>query len=460
MELKDDFRDIMLVDENGRIEYFSIGDLDFFDLKPEELIGKKVPQLYANLDEESSTLMRAASRGETCLGCTQSLETKGGKIVRQVSDTFCIMEEGQVKGAIEFARYDEERDLLAAAGRRREKMPVRKSCHLEEMIGTSPSVLQIKERAKKVFELDAPVLITGETGTGKELLARIIHDCSSRKNAPFMYINCSTLPETLLEGILFGICSGSFTGAEEKEGLFLLAGEGTIFLDEINSMPLSIQGKILRAIEEKRIRPVGGEEIPVSARVVAACNIDMTQLLRGEQMRKDLFFRLSVIQFELPPLRQRKADIPLLIQYYLNQFNQRFNKNIIGLDRKTEAFFLNHEWPGNVRELKNILEGAFHCVSGSKITFDDVRERFFAAEEDPFQEKWNARDYRLQKTGIRQYLNHFEQSQIEQALVLWDGVIAKAAKSLGLSPAALRYKMKKYGLVDWQTEGEKESYDQ
>ena len=445
MELKDRFKDIMLVDEDGRIEYFSIDNLDFFDLKPEELIGKKVFQLYGNLDEKNSTLMRAAGTGECSLHCVQELETKGGKRVRQISDTFCIKNGGELKGAIEFAYYNEKDDVVEQRNRRIRTDGINTccSCTLEDMIGRTEGMMQIKRKAVKIFDLDSPVLITGETGTGKQLLARVIHDCSKRKDFPFIYVNCSALPEQLLEGILFGISKGSFTDAEEKEGLFQVAGKGSIFLDEINSMPLSTQAKLLRALEEKRVRPVGGEEVPVHARVIAACNVNIEGLLQGDQLRKDLYFRLSVIHFELPPLRERREDIPLLTEYYIQHFNQVFSTRIKGVDKKTAEIFAGHPWRGNIRELKNILEGSFHIVSGDQIKYGDICGRF----EEKVESQWCTKDFLRRELDLRTYLNLFESEQLRRLIKDKNGDTDAVGKELGLSRRQVLYKMDKYGIT-------------
>lgn len=282
------------------------------------------------------------------------------------------------------------------------------SYKVEDIVGQTEGILQIKRKIGKVFDLDTPILITGETGTGKQQLARVIHDCSKRKDFPFIYVNCSALPEQLLEGILFGISKGSFTDAEEKEGLFQIADKGSIFLDEINSMPLATQAKILRVLEERRIRPVGGEEFPVHARVIAACNTNMENLLLGEQLRKDLYFRLSVIHFELPPLRERKEDIPLLTEYYIQHFNRLFSRNIKGVDEKAASIFAEHLWQGNIRELKNILEGSFHIASGDRIVYNDIRGRF----EEKAELQWCIEDFLSRNMDLKSYLDLFEKEQL------------------------------------------------
>lgn len=448
MKIREDFKDILIVDENGRIEYFSIESLDFFDLKPEELLGTKVPQLYANLDEETSTLMKAVNCGVESVDCVQTLITGKGKLVRQESDTLCIKKEDQVAGAIEFAYYDETRDVIEDNSTCEEKREsTEKPMTLDDLIGQTPEMLLLKHKLKKVFDLESPILLTGESGTGKEMTARIVHSSSKRGEGQFVYVNCSALPENLLEGILFGIRKGSFTDAEEKEGLFLMADKGTLFLDEINSMPLNTQAKILRAIEEKKIRPVGGDEIYIDTRIIAACNVSADELIYSSQVRKDLYFRLSVIQFELPALRRRGKDILLLTEHFIEYFNGYFSKSVLGLDEKTKDLFKNYSWPGNIRELRNTIEGAFHTTQTDYICYDDIFEKFEGGEEKTEDGGQIFEEFCDSGLDLITYLECMEEDYIADALKRENGNLKKAAKELGLRDQVLKYKIEKYKIV-------------
>ncbi len=459
MSIKADFKDIVIVDEAGRIEYFNIYDPDFFDLIPKQLLGKKPQQQYSNLDEDSSTLMRAVNYGEVSLDCEQELTTRIGKVVRQTSDTYCIKNGREVVGAIELAYYDEKRDIvlgkpgeLDADGKKRPagragagRSAAAEAYTMEDIVGDSEAMRDIKKRLLKIIDLESPVLFTGETGTGKELLARTIHNLSKRRKKEFIYVNCGAIPENLLESILFGVKKGSFTDAEEKPGLFSLANKGTIFLDEMNSVPVSTQGKLLRAIEEKRIRPVGGEEeIAIDVRILSSCSIDIDTLLRSSNIRKDLYFRLSVIQFELPPLRNRKEDIIPIAGHYIKKFNLEIpGKHFLGLDDEAKSFFLSYDWPGNVRELRNCIEGAFYTAQGSYISFEDVKERFELADfsAETAEAGRLSRDFFESGASLKEYMDRYEKSRIESALRANGGDPKAAAKSLGMSVQTLRYKM-------------------
>ena len=285
----------------------------------------------------------------------------------------------------------------------------------------------------------------GETGTGKEMAARAIHNASRRREGEFVYVNCGALPENLLEGILFGIKRGSFTDAEEREGLFEVADGGTIFLDEINAMPLATQGKILRAIEEKRIRPVGGEEeMSVDVRIIASYNGRVDTLLNHKGMRKDLYFRLAVIQLELPPLRKRGKDIAELAAHFIDELNREpSGKGIKGMDREAAGFFERHDWPGNVRELKNTIEGAYYSAEGDRLRFADIKERFMQrAEAGAKRRRWPM----ISSGAVFPTRDLVSEKYIKNALKAHGGALRDTAKALGLTTQMLRYNMEKYGI--------------
>ncbi|MCR5481896.1 MAG: sigma 54-interacting transcriptional regulator [Clostridia bacterium] len=445
MVIKDGFRDITIVNDEGKIEYFSIGEYDFFKMRPGEMLGTKVTDWYKNLDEENSTLMIAVNTGEEILDIVQDLTTINGRDVRQRSNTLCIRKEGKIIGAIEFIYYDEEADVLIdrfesadeSANRREKRLS------LDNIVGECPEMLKLKQKTQKIFKFDSPVFITGQTGTGKELLARVIHNSGKRSKGPFIYVNCGAIPENLMEGILFGIRKGSFTDAEEKEGLFKMADEGTIFLDEINAMPLLVQGKLLRALEEKRIRPLGAnEEERTNCRIIASCNQPVRELLKSKELREDLFFRLSVIMFDLPPLCMREGDVKTLTGYYIDYFNEIFGKNIKGLSKEAESFFEKHDWPGNVRELRNCLEGAFNIAEGERIELSDIGECFkkAAAEDDAGGAALAYKKFKESGADLKTYLKKWEDEKAKEVFEKLQNEAA-AAEYLGISKQKLRYRL-------------------
>jgi arginine utilization regulatory protein len=295
--------------------------------------------------------------------------------------------------------------------------------------------------AFKASQTDSPVLIGGRTGTGKELFVQAIHNASTRKNKPFIAQNCAALPANLLESILFGSVKGSFTGAENRPGLFELAHGGTLFLDEINSMPLDLQAKLLRALQNHNIRRVGASStIDVDVRIIAAFNSDIEDILSTGQLRKDLFYRLNVISIIVPELKERKEDIPVLVDFFIEKYNKEKNKFIRNLSPNVMAIFMNYDWPGNVRELQHTIEGI-----ASLFDVDIIRE-----EHLPFQFKSERKkngSISLDEIGsLSEILDKTEQKIIKAALDSTENNISKAAELLNIPRQTLQYRIKKLGL--------------
>lgn len=238
-----------------------------------------------------------------------------------------------------------------------------------EMIGKSSQMKDIYALIESIKNYDTSVLIYGETGTGKELVARAIHQVSRRKNKPFVPVNCSALPDNLIESELFGHIKGAYTGATSpRPGRFQIAHEGTLFLDEIGTLPEHTQIKLLRVIQEKKVEPVGSDKsIPVDVRIITATNRDLSEMIKQGSFREDLFYRLKILQIDLPPLRERTQDIPLLIDHFITRLNRYYNKNIVGVTPSAHKFLTTYQWPGNVRELENAIEHAFVLTSGTLI---------------------------------------------------------------------------------------------
>jgi DNA-binding NtrC family response regulator len=247
----------------------------------------------------------------------------------------------------------------------------------DELVGGSPRMTELYALLEKVAASDAPALVTGESGTGKELVARALHKKGPRATGPFVAINCAAMPEALLESELFGHAKGAFTDAKTaKAGLFVSAGGGTVFLDEIGELPLGLQPKLLRALQERRVRPVGGvTETPFDARVVTATNRDLESMVEERTFREDLFFRINVIQVPLPPLRARGGDVLVLAQHFLQRIAARANKQILGFSPEAAQKLMAYAWPGNVRELENSVERAVALASFDKIAVSDLPEK-------------------------------------------------------------------------------------
>jgi len=305
-------------------------------------------------------------------------------------------------------------------------------------------------------------LIYGETGTGKELFAKALHLLSARKDKPFIAQNCAAIPVNLLESMFFGTERGGFTGAESKKGLFELADGGTLFLDEINSMDTAMQAKLLKVLEEHKVRRIGGkEDIRFNVRIVCASNEVPERLIEEGRLRSDFYYRVGVVRLWLPPLRERQEDILLLTQHYIDQFNKKMGRNIRGLSQMTQDLFLRWSWPGNVRELKNTIEGAFNIETSDLITLDSVQNLLSKMGQDtrPVQEEAPVRaeaeepgslaQIREQlgrgKVDLRNLLSQYEAAIIREALRQTNRLNA-AAEKLSISPQKLQYRMEKLKL--------------
>src|SRR5438270_4906772 len=310
-----------------------------------------------------------------------------------------------------------------------------------EIISASPKMEAVKKMILKVARSSSTVLIRGESGTGKELIARAIHNQSPRSSDMFQAVNCAAINENLLESELFGHEKGSFTGAHaEKKGLFEVADRGTLFLDEIGELDVGMQAKLLRALQERRIRRVGGtHELPIDVRVVAATNRDLRAIVSDGRFRDDLYYRINVLSIDVPPLRERRDDIPVLIDYFLKKHTRNTSRLVRGLTPETRRLLMSYSWPGNVRQLESAIERAILLCEGDLITVDDL----------PLEVRQEARPqaegaFKLPPEGIS--FEEVEKNLILQAMDQTDYNITKAAKPLGLTLRTLQYRLGKFGI--------------
>jgi formate hydrogenlyase transcriptional activator len=320
------------------------------------------------------------------------------------------------------------------------KEEIRSEHNFDEMVGTSPALLHVLRAVERIAPTDSTVLIGGETGTGKELVARAIHDRSRRRERPLVKVNCGAIPAGLVESELFGHVKGAFTGALEKRvGRFELAQGGTIFLDEIGDVPLETQVKLLRVLQEQEFEPVGSNRtLRIDARVIAATNRDLAGAVRAGKFRSDLFYRLNVLPLTVPPLRERRSDIPQLVAFFLARVSRRFSKSVTTVSRETMDLLANYSWPGNIRELQNVIERAVVLSSGSALVIDpDTLPAQAASPVAPANERG---DLTLEEVERRHILDVLRQT---------GGVIegpSGAAQILRLHPNTLRSRMKKLGI--------------
>ncbi len=310
-------------------------------------------------------------------------------------------------------------------------------------IGESAEILHIKGIIQKIAPSGVTALITGESGTGKEVVARAIHAQSSVADGPFMAINIGGVPENLLESELFGYEKGAFTGADKrKTGLFELASGGTLFLDEIGDMPLSLQVKILRVLQDRKITRLGGTmQMPINARIVAATNKDLEELVRKGEFREDLFYRLNVVRIHIPPLRERRSDIPLLAAYIVSKYNRQMGMRITGFTPEALEALKNHPFYGNVRELENVIERAMIFADGPVIDLGDLDLRSSMLKKDG-----EKRDDGAAVSSDALSLRDVERAAIVNALHRWEGNRTKAAEELGISRRTLISKIAEYSI--------------
>jgi len=347
-------------------------------------------------------------------------------------------------------QVDETLKLKTEAGYLRREL--RRLTGQDNIIGHSAKMRAIFDMIMTVAPQTSRVLITGETGTGKELIARAIHENSARSKEPFITINCGAFPETLLESELFGYVKGAFTGANEnRQGLFRGAHGGTIFLDEIGNMSLSMQVKLFRVLQEGKVRPVGSnEETEVDVRVIAATNKDLEKAIAAGEFREDLFYRLSVIPIQLPPLRERRDDIPLLARSFLERFRKTMEKTVEGISPEAMSLLESYEWPGNVRELENTMERSVALETGNMISAnvlpEKIRDR--TAREDSAHPAGANGDVHIPEGGIdlEKEVQGLEKDYILAALAASDGVGTRAAELLKMTYRSFRHYSKKYNI--------------
>jgi two-component system response regulator PilR (NtrC family) len=321
------------------------------------------------------------------------------------------------------------------------------SHQFSNIIGRSEAMLDVFKMIETVARTNSTILLTGESGTGKGLVAQAIHFHSLRREKPMVSLNCGALPETLLESELFGHMRGAFTGADtNKKGLLEVAERGTIFLDEIGEMSAVMQVKLLRVLQERRFRRVGGlEELQADIRVIAATNQDLTKLIADGRFREDLYYRINVIPLTLPPLRERREDIPLLAEHFLAKYGEQMGKEIVGLSHEALDLLITHDWPGNIRELENVIERAVALESTPTILAESLPSNIRGdAAPRPVSGPVEA----LPESGfdLEAHVKEIERSYIAEALKRAGGVQVKAAELLGMSFRSFRYYVKKYNL--------------
>lgn len=437
---------VIITDEKGVIKYYANFKTDIYNLRINEIIGKTILEIHPEMKEEDSTIMKVLKTKKPIYDHIEHLTNAYGDRMTSICSTLPIMQGDQVVGAVDFARCIDD-EYNKNIERRRIAIPKRSAneeelYNINDIITTSLKINEIKKMIPMISNTDSPVMIYGETGTGKEMIAQSIHTSGMRGEKPFVSQNCAAIPDTLLESILFGTTKGAFTGAEDKAGLFEVANGGTIFLDEINSMSMNMQAKILKAIEEKKVRRIGSHKtFSFDVKVLCALNQDPIKCIKDNILREDLFYRLSTVLIEIPPLRKRIADISILVKYFIGINNLKMNKNVIGASDEVIEIICDYYWPGNVRELSNVIEGAFNILESNIIEKKHLPAYMFNNYEKEHHTILKIDD----SLGLSEKLFEYEKRLITLALDTTQN-ITQAANKLKISKQALNYKILKYGL--------------
>lgn len=446
---------MFIVDKNGIVQFYNQSANDLAGLNVENAIGKHMLEIFPKLSEETSTIIRALSTGESIKNYVQNYYNYKGKLVSILSTTLPFYENGEIAGAIEiFSDVDQYKNINQNKHNRKiDSNFIEKANYtVDDIIGSSKCVRDIKTKILKVANSKSPVLVYGDTGTGKELIVQSIHNASYRKDNPFIAQNCAAIPGTLLESILFGTMLGSFTGAKDSKGLIEAADGGTLFLDEINSMDITLQAKLLRVLQEGQIRRIGENKIRnVDVRIITALNQDPYKAIEEGKIRSDLFYRLNVINFYLLPLKERMEDLKKLSEFFLNEINRELNMNIVGFSDEVVEFFYKYDWPGNVRELRHSIEHAVNITEKNIITKSDLPKYIGVNSlgERAIAEAKNERDNSTPKIidgPLTSILENYERKIISDALMQNDYNISKTSRKLDIPRQTLYYKMDKLGI--------------
>ncbi|HBW33990.1 sigma-54-dependent Fis family transcriptional regulator [Desulfosporosinus sp. BICA1-9] len=452
---------VQVVNFEGITIYYNKLAAEMDDFQVSDVLGKHIMQVYPSLTLETSSFMTVLKTGKPLLDLQQTIVTSTGKIVNIICSTFPLYRNGVLVGACDISQditkikelsdrvINLHSELLDTRIRERQKIKLVAPEGLarytfNDLIGSHDSMIKLKILGQRIAVNSSSVLVAGETGTGKELVVQSIHNASARKNEPFVAQNCAAFPVTLLESILFGTVKGSFTGAEDRPGLFELAHGGTLFLDEINSMPMELQSKLLRVLQDGTLRRIGDNKVrQVDTRIITCMNMNPEDAVRNKELRIDLYYRLNVVSLTVPPLRERKSDIPALANYFISMYNRKLCCRVSGISEEVKQTFYKHLWPGNVRELQHAIEHAMNIISGQIIELEHLPSHL-RQKNDPKISGDN--QVILGEHSLPEILNNVEKRCLNQAMEQCKNNISKTAILLGIPRQTLQYKLKMYDL--------------
>jgi arginine utilization regulatory protein len=443
---------IHVVNADGKTIIYNKKMKEIESMEMEDVLDKNLLDVFSFGQNSDSTLLEALRKGKSIQNAKQTYYNNKGQEITTINNTFPIIDNEVQIGAVEIARDVTKYERLL-----RENLLKQGNTRFtfESIIGNSDKIQEVIDASKRATRTNSSILIIGETGTGKELFAQSIHNGSNRSNKPFISQNCAALPDSLIEGILFGTKKGAFTGSIERPGLFEEADGGTLLLDEINSLNPSLQAKLLRVLQEKVVRRVGDtKDRKVDVRIIATINEDPIDAISKERLRKDLYYRLSVVTLFIPPLKERKQDINELVQFFIDKYNHLFAMNIKSISEEVLQMFREYEWPGNVRELEHIIEGSMNLMEHEEIiTYSYLPIQF--RNKPQFQQELsttpNDLNLMLQKEkNIRPFEEYMEEAEtyyLKRVLQHYNFNITKAAEALGMSRQNLQYRIKKWKIT-------------
>lgn len=416
-------------------------------LSREDVLGKEEMDIYPNYYWAQDVTNKIRKTQEPIIEKFYEYDLPNGRKANMIYSSFPFFYEGKIDTIFTIGRsLDQINRFITLTIEKQKELTLKKkdssdvaSYLLDDIIGTSNQICETVSLARRISGSSSPILIVGETGTGKELFAQGIHNASFFSGGPFIPINCAAIPETLLESVLFGTVKGAFTGAIDIPGLFEQAENGTIFLDEINSMPISLQAKLLRVLQSKTIRRLGSRvQVPINCRVISATNVDPSVAIKENAIRDDLFYRLATIVINIPPLRERKGDIEVLSNFFIKKFNNSFGVSIRKMSNELLSIFEQYSWPGNVRELENIIECGMHFVVADELILQTSHFPDYIRGKISHLTKDNSEAV----TSLKSTLFVIEKIKIEECLKKHNGNITKTANELGISRQSLHYKIK------------------
>lgn len=472
---------VHIVDTSGVTVFYNKVAAGLDNLNPTEVVGHHILSVFPSLSEDTSTLLSVLRTGRPAPVRQQTFANFKGDTITTINSSLPIYSGARLVGAIEVSRdvtlvktlaervVDLQAQLLAegdgSGAERRLSGAGAARYTFDDVVAASQPMLQVVERAKRAAAGSSSVIVGGETGTGKEVIVQSIHSAGPRANRPFIAQNCAALPDTLLEGILFGTAKGAFTGACNRPGLFEVANHGTIFLDEVDAMPLPLQAKLLRVLQEGALRRIGeSSERKIDVRVISATSCSPSQAVERGLVRRDLFHRLGVIIIEIPPLRERKDDIPALTQHFLRRYSAQFGVGVRGVSSQVMEVFMHHAWPGNVRELQHAVEAAVQMSQGPLIGIEHLpphigqpngrawgRSTISGAAVEGGGGSGEEEGAAERHVELVPALQQLEGNMLRFALDSCGGNISAAARQLGIPRQTLQHKLKRHSITSSTT---------